>query len=132
VTQTEAVSPPALIRAVREFHGLSQEGFGLCLFACRRTVIRWEKRGTAFSAWTWNARGRNWTELLARYQAAESLRVTPGDWNDRRQVRASEIVRELGASVVTRVEWKHGKNSRRAALAARSKTKAKKKSRGRK
>lgn len=96
---------PELIRAVREFHRLDQEGFAQCLRVCRRTVIRWEQRGAYFSAWLFNARGNIWKDLLARYQAAEVLRIAPeGD--------AGEIVSELAPRMVTRVEWERPKKTK--------------------
>lgn len=94
----EGVIPPQLIRAVREFHRLDQQGFAAVFDVCRRTVIRWEQRGHYFSAWHWNTRGNTWKDLLARYQAAESLRIAPAD-------DAGEIVAEVAPRIVTRVEW---------------------------
>jgi transcriptional regulator with XRE-family HTH domain len=68
-----------LIRRVRLFHGWTQDGLASLFNVSRRTIIRWEERGTYFSDPDLEpliAAGRFWRQIHARFEAAARHRLT--------------------------------------------------------
>lgn len=68
-----------LIRRVRLFHGWTQEGFAALFDVSRRTIIRWEERGTYFADPALDAMNHHakvWREIHVRFAAAARYRLT--------------------------------------------------------
>lgn len=75
----EPNTPGDLVRRVRLFHGWTQEGFAALFNVSRRTIIRWEERGTFFhdpALDIHNHHARVWRSILVRYEAAKAYRLT--------------------------------------------------------
>lgn len=73
-------TPGDLIRRVRLFHGWTQDGFAALFNVSRRTIIRWEERGTYFTDPDLEpdiTAGVVWRQIHARFQAAARYRITP-------------------------------------------------------
>lgn len=72
-------TPAARIRQVRLFHGWTQEGFAVLFRVSRRTVLRWEERGTHFAdpdLFPDDYHARCWSTLCKRFDAAARHRLT--------------------------------------------------------
>lgn len=75
----EANTPADLVRRVRLFHGWTQEGFAELFRVSRRTIIRWEERGTYFADPAldlWSRQAKVWREIHVRFEAASQYRLT--------------------------------------------------------
>lgn len=68
-----------LVKRVRLFHGWTQEGFAALFDVSRRTIIRWEERGTFFpdpALDAFNHHAKVWRAILVRFEAAAAYRLT--------------------------------------------------------
>jgi len=76
---SEPNTPADLVKRVRLFHGWTQDGFAALFNVSRRTIIRWEERGTYFpdpGLHAWSHAGRIWSQIHARFEAAARYRLT--------------------------------------------------------
>lgn len=68
-----------LVRRVRLFHGWTQEAFAALFDVSRRTIIRWEERGTYFADPALDPHNHHasvWRAIHVRYEAAAAYRLT--------------------------------------------------------
>ncbi len=68
-----------LVKRVRLFHGWTQEGLAALFNVSRRTILRWEERGTFFhdpALDVHNEHAKVWRALLVRFEAAAAYRLT--------------------------------------------------------